>query len=128
MRFPGRTDLFLLAGLTAALLVSAAHPLGRVLLYAREMDTARGLQLLPALLILAAVFTFVQIWKRRQERHVALGAAADARHATERLAEMQRLVALGQALARSLDEDAIRAAASAHLALLAPGRGVWALV
>jgi diguanylate cyclase (GGDEF)-like protein len=128
MRFPGRHDLFLLVGLSAALLVSVAHPIGRVVAYAREIDAALGLQLLPALVILATVFTLVQFWKRRQERLAALGAAADARHATERLAEMQRLVSLGQALARSLDEDAIRAAASAHLALLAPGRGVWALV
>jgi diguanylate cyclase (GGDEF)-like protein len=58
----------------------------------------------------------------------ALAAAAEARHATELAAEMEQLVGFGQALARSLTEESIRAAAAAHLPLLAPGRAAWILV
>jgi len=41
---------------------------------------------------------------------------------------MSRLVALGQALARSLDAESIRAAAAAHLPLLVPGHGIWVML
>jgi diguanylate cyclase (GGDEF)-like protein len=41
---------------------------------------------------------------------------------------MERLVAFGQALARSLDDTSIRDVAAAHIPLLAPGRGAWAMV
>src|SRR4030095_6092203 len=47
---------------------------------------------------------------------------------TDRASDMSRLVALGQALARSLDAESIRAAAAAHLPLLVPGRGIWGVL
>ena len=40
---------------------------------------------------------------------------------------MERLVAFGQALARALDGDSIRAATSEHLPVIASGRDVWAM-
>jgi len=41
---------------------------------------------------------------------------------------MERLVAFGQALAHSLDEDAIRDVVVAHVPLLLPGRGAWVTI
>lgn len=128
MRLVGRNDVVLLGGLAVALFVIFSRALEQMFDAIREIEETRGLRLLPALLILAGVFVFHQLRKRHQMREEALGAAAAARHATERAAEMERLVAFGQALARSLNEDSIQAAATAHLPLLAPGRRIWALV
>ena len=127
MRLFGRNDLVLLGGLTIALVVVFSRPVARLLEFAREIDATRGVQLLPALVILATVFIFHQLWKRHEMRAEAMGASTREREATQRAHEMERLVAFGQALARSLENDAIRAAATAHLPLLAPGRGVWAM-
>ena len=127
MRLIGRNDLFLLLGLTLALFAIFSGPLGRVLDYAHQIDQSRGLQLLPGLVILAVVFMFHQLRKRHEMRAEALSAAAEARQATARAAEMERLVSLGQSLARSLDPEAIRAAALEHLPTLAGDRAAWAM-
>jgi diguanylate cyclase (GGDEF)-like protein len=124
MRIFGRNDIVLLAGSAVALVVLFAAPLSALFDHAAPF----GLRLVPALAILAISFAAVQIWNRQEVRMAADVAATAARAACERITEMQRLVALGQSLARSLDDDSIRAAAAAHLPLLAPGRGVWAVV
>lgn len=128
MRLFGRNDVFLLGGLTIALSVVFSRPLARLLDYTREIEQTRGLLLLPALVILAGVFIFHQIWKRHEMRAEALSAAAEARQATARAEEMSRLVAFGHALARSLDEEAIRASTNEHLPLLVPGRDAWVML
>jgi diguanylate cyclase (GGDEF)-like protein len=127
MRLVGRNDSLLLGGLAVALFVVFSPALESLLDYVRAIDEARGLRLLPGLLVLASVFVVHLLRKRQETRAVALGAAAAARFATERAAEMERLVAFSQALARSLDEASIRTAASAHIPLLAPGRSAWVL-
>lgn len=118
----------LLAGLAVALFVVFSRALEQLFDLIREIEENSGLRLLPALLILAGVFLFHQLRKRHEMRAAAIGAAAAARQATERAAEMERLVAFGQALARSLKDESIQEAASAHIPLLAPGRGAWVLV
>jgi diguanylate cyclase (GGDEF)-like protein len=127
MRLVGRHDVVLLGGLGVALFVVFSPALESFLDYVREVDEARGLRLLPGLLVLASVFVFQQLRKREQIRVEVLGAAAAAQLATERAAEMERLVTFGQALARSLDEESIRNAATAHIPLLAAGRSAWVL-
>jgi diguanylate cyclase (GGDEF)-like protein len=84
--------------------------------------------LLPGLTILTVVYIFHQQRKRHEMRAEALSAAAEARQATARAAEMGQLVTFGQALARSLDRESIRAASSEHLPTLAGGRGAWAMI
>ncbi|MBI2188609.1 MAG: GGDEF domain-containing protein [Acidobacteria bacterium] len=128
MRLISRSDLFLLVGLTAALFTIISRPLGRVLDAAHEIDQDLGLQLLPGLVILAVVFVFHQIRKRHESRAEALAAAADARQATARAAEMERLVGLSQALGQALTHDAIGAATAAHLPAIAEGRPAWVMV
>jgi diguanylate cyclase (GGDEF)-like protein len=120
MRIIGRHDAFLIGGLAFAVWVVSSRQLGTLLDHAREVDHSRGLQLVPGLFILAAVFLIHQFRKREAMR-------LQAQQATSRVAEMERLVAFGQALAHSLDGDSIRAAATDHLPALASGRGVWAM-
>src|ERR687891_400428 len=128
MRLIERHDVILLGGLAVALFVVFSQALAEVFDFIHEIERSRGLRLLPALLILAGVFVFHQVRKRHQIQLEALGAAAAARQATERVADMERLVVFGEALARSLNEESIQIAATAHIPLLAAGRGVWALV
>lgn len=128
MRLIGRNDLFLLLGLTAALFAIVSRPLARVLDYAREIDESWGLQLLPGLVILAVVFVFHQVRKRHETRAEALASAAEARQATARAVEMERLVNFGRALGESLDQTAIGTVAAVHLPTLAEGRPAWAMV
>ena len=131
MRLFERHDVALIGALTAALFVVFSRPLSQLLEYAREIEKSSGLQLLPALVILATVFLVHQLRKRQQVQAEAMQAAAIAREATARAGEMERLVALGQALARSVDDQShqsIREAAAAHIPLLVPGRGAWAMV
>jgi diguanylate cyclase (GGDEF)-like protein len=63
-------------------------------------------------------------------RDEAQSVARAAREATERAAEMARLVAFGHALARSMDSessDSIGDVAAGQVPLLAPGRGAWVM-
>jgi diguanylate cyclase (GGDEF)-like protein len=121
MRIIGRHDVFLVGGLAIALWVVSSRQLGALLDRAREIDHSRGLQLVPGLGILAVVFLIHQFRKRQEMRQ-------EATQATSRVAEMERLVAFGQALAHSLDGDSIRAAATEHLPMLSSGRRVWAMI
>jgi len=126
----GRNDAILMVGLTVALFVIFSGPVAQLLEYVREIEETRGLHLLPALVILATIFSFHQSRKRHEIRAESLSVARAAQDATERAAEMSRLVAFGHALARTLDNestDSIRAVLNAHLPLLAPGRGAWVM-
>ncbi|MBI4264741.1 MAG: sensor domain-containing diguanylate cyclase [Acidobacteria bacterium] len=127
MRLIGRNDLFLLVGLTVALFAIFSGPLADFLDFVNQVDQERGFRLLPGLVILAVVYIVHQQRKRLEMRAAALSAETDARQATARAIEMERLVAFGQALARSLDEESIRAAAAEHFPLLAGGRSLWAM-
>jgi diguanylate cyclase (GGDEF)-like protein len=121
MRLVGRNDAFLLGGLAVALFVLFARPLGQALSLAQAADQRRGLQLLPALVILTAVLIVHLVRRRRQMR-------SEARAAHARADELAQLVAFGQALARSLELGAIRVAAEEYLPRLAPGRTVWVMI
>jgi diguanylate cyclase (GGDEF)-like protein len=127
MRLFSRNDLVLLVGLTAALFVVFSRALARLLDVVHDVEKSSGLQLMPGLFILLAVFIFHQLRKRHEIQAEARGQAAAARQANERAAEMERLVTFGEALARALDCESIRVATAMHLPLLAPGRGVWAM-
>ena len=128
MRLVGRHDLYWLVVITVAVFAIFSRPLGVALDYAHALDQDRGLQLLPALVILTAALVFHQFRKRHEMRAKASAADIEARLATGRAVEMERLVAFGQALARSLKRESIREAASEHLPLLAGGRGAWAVM
>jgi diguanylate cyclase (GGDEF)-like protein len=128
MRLVGRHDIYWLVVITVAVFAIFSRPLDVALDYAHDLDQGRGFQLLPGLVILTAAFVFHQ-FRKRHEMHVTASAAAnEARLATARAAEMERLVAFGLALARSLDRESIRAATTEHLPKLAAGRDAWAMI
>ncbi|MBZ5558512.1 MAG: sensor domain-containing diguanylate cyclase [Acidobacteriia bacterium] len=129
MNLVGRQDRLLLGGLAVAVIVVFARPIERYgLSLAREAERSSGLALVPALLILVAVFLFHQQGKRQEARARTTAAEADAKQAGARAAEMERLVNLGQALARSLDLETIRDAVLQHLPKLAGTEDVWILL
>ena len=105
MRVMGRNDAILMIWLTVALFVIFSGPVATLLDYVREIEETRGLHLLPALVILATIFSFHQLRKRQEIRVESLSVARAAQDATERAAEMSRLVAFGHALARTMDSE-----------------------
>ena len=127
MRLFGRNDIVLVGALALGLIVLFSQPLQGVFDFVRDIEDTYQVRLLPALLILVGIFTFHQYRKREEVRVAALASAAAAADATARAEEMERLIAFGQAIARSLTEESIKSAALAHVPLLAPDRAVWAL-
>jgi hypothetical protein len=128
MRLIGRNDVVLLGALTVALFIMFSRPIGGALEYVRDLEKSTGFQLLPGLVILGTVFLVHQLRKRQAVQADAIAAAAVAQTATERAAEMERLVGFGQALARSLDEKSIHEAVASHIPMMTPERGVWSRV
>src|SRR4029078_9188051 len=127
MRLFGRNDIIVLGGLAVSLFIVFSQPLGKMFDFVREIEVTYQVQLLPAFMILVALYSFHQVRKREAVRVAALASAAAAAEATARAEEMERLIAFGQAIARSLTEESIKAAAIAHVPQLAPGRVAWAL-
>jgi len=115
MRLFVRRDALLLVGLTAALLIIFAAPISRLLDYTREIEKQSGLTLLPALVVLTVVYVFHQLQKRYEMQAQAAAAEAAKREAERRTIELERLVAFGHALARSLDHASIANAVRHHL-------------
>ena len=120
-------DRKLVAGLAVALIVVFARQELFLIDRAREVERASGLGLIPALLILIVVFLFHQQGKRQEARAHAAAAESVAVAAEARAEEMERPVAFGQALGRSLDVEAIRAIVSQQLPRLAGTDEAWAL-
>jgi len=128
MTWFGSRDRVLVGGFVFATLVVFAKPVRYLLDLAGEVERTSGLALLPALVILTAVFLFHQQAKRQESRALADSAASDARHSESRAVELERLMSFGQALGRSLDLEAIGEVVRQHLPLLAPSTGMWAVV
>src|SRR4029078_7392098 len=127
MRLFGRNDIILLGGLAVALFIVFSQPLGKRFEFVREIEVTYQLKLLPAFMILVALYSFHQVRKREEVRSAALASEAAAGGATGRAEEMERFIAFSQAIARSLTEESIKASAVAHIPQLAPNRVAWAL-
>src|ERR1700688_508374 len=108
MRLFGRRDRLLIIGLTVAASVMFARPISHLLDIARQAEQAYGLALIPGLIILTVVFLLHQQNKHQESKAEAVASAAEAREAEAHARDLQRLISFGQALARSLDLEAIR--------------------
>lgn len=128
MKFVGRDDRMLVAGLAVALFVLFARPIRYLLDLARDVEQSSGLALVPALIILTVLFLFHQQGKRQEARADAVAAEADAVNAQGRAAEMEQLVVFGQSLGRSLDADAIRDVVLQNLPKLANSDDAWVMI
>ena len=128
MRFFGRQDMLLIAAFTTALVIVFSSSISRALDYAREIERQSGLTLVPALVLLTGAFFFHQYRRNHQQQAMAEAAMLATKEAEQRAEELERLVAFGQALGRSLDFDSIRIAVTQHLPTLAGTDRVWVLV
>ncbi len=128
MKLFGRQDLLLIGALTTALVVIFSKPISRLLDYAREAERQSGLTLLPALVLLTVAFLFHQYRRNAREHAKADNAEVATRAAQHRAEELERLVAFGQALGRSLDFESIQVAIGQHLSALAGTHNLWVLV
>src|SRR5262249_22921338 len=128
MRLVGREDFYLIGGFLVAAAVMALPQISPFLDSVRGIERDSGLNLVPALLILAAAFIYHKLLKRLKVRAPADDAESKAPQASARARDMERLVSFGHALAEALDADAIRTAVLEHLPELAPGRPVWILI
>ena len=134
MKFVGRRDRVLLAGLAFALFAvflgrgPTEQPIRYLLAFARDVERYSGLALIPALLILIVTFFFHQQGKRQESKAHAAAAEADALQAQSHAAELERLVTFGQTLGRSLDIESIRDVILQHLPRLAGTDDVWVML
>jgi len=128
MKIFGSQDRLLIAALTTALMIVFSSSIYRGLDYAREIERQSGLTLMPALVLLTAAFFFHQYRRNHQQMAKAEAAMRAIKDAEHRAEELERLVAFGQALGRSLDFDSIRVAVTQHLPTLAGTDKVWVLV
>ncbi len=128
MRLFKRQDALLLIGLTVALIIIFSPAISQVLDFTREIERERGVTLVPALIVLAGVLTVHQLRKRFEEQAGEAAAQATRAEAQLRAQDFERLIALGHALARSLDHEAIRSAINQHLPRLAGTDHVWVML
>ena len=128
VRLTGRRDGLLLAGLAVALLTIFDRSIGWVLEAAHAVEVGYGVRLLPALIVLTAIFIAHLHAKRQDSRAEAAAAALTARIAQERLAELERLHLLGQQLAGALSMDTIQAALWRHLPTMTQERDSWVAI
>lgn len=115
-------------GLALAIIVLFATPLTRVISYARTAEEQSGLAIVPALLVLAATLAYFVLRRRHNAQVDQAIANVRRQDADERAAEVERLVAFGQALGRSSDVESIRVTVSQHLPTIAGTDRVWVLV
>ena len=128
VRLITRNDTSLAVALIAASVIIFRQPLRYVLDLAQEIEGRFHLDLVPALLLLVAVFTFHQYRKRLQAKAEALASAADAAQARAQSRTLQQLMTLGQALANALDRDALQQVLWKHLPAIARDRRFWVVV
>ena len=128
MNLMARQDRVLLGGLAVALFVVFARPIRYLLDLARAVEESSGLALVPALIILTAVFLFHQQGKRHEAKARAAAARADALQSEARALEMERLVIFGQGLGRALEMETIRDVVLHDLPRLAGTDQAWVLL
>lgn len=126
LRLTDRRDRLLLAGIAVALLTVFDRTVGVVLELTTEVEHSYGVRLLPALVVLTFIFIVHQHSKRQEMKAEAARVALEAQIARERAEELERLSALGQALAGALTVDAVRAALWRYLPSFIGERECWA--
>jgi hypothetical protein len=123
-----RHDAPLAAGLVAATVVVFQQPLRWLLDLAGDVEERYGLDLIPALVVLSAVFVIHQYRKRQETTVLAAAAAAEARSERDRAHELEQLVVLGRTLAHALDFAAVRQAVWRHLPDFLRSRAIWVVL
>src|SRR4029079_13072550 len=128
MRLITRNDASLSAALIAAAIILFRQPLRYVLDLAQEIEARFHLDLVPALLLLVATFTFHEYRKRVQAREEAMAAAVDAAEARAQSQMLQKLITFRHALRNAVDRAALQQVLAQQLPAFAGDRTFWALV
>jgi diguanylate cyclase (GGDEF)-like protein len=128
MRLIGRHDGLLAAGLMFAALVVFQPSIHYLFDAARQVEATYHVELIPALLILSVMFVFHQHGKRRETDALAASATRDAAQARERMRELERLGAFGQALAKALTPEALRQVVIRYIDDFLEGTEGWVLL
>ena len=128
LRLTDRRDRLLLAGFAVALLTAFDRTIGFLLELATEVEASYGVRLVPALVVLTVIFFLHQHSKRQEMRAESARVAREAQIARERAEELERLSALGQALASALTVDAVQAALWRYLPSFIAERESWVAV
>jgi diguanylate cyclase (GGDEF)-like protein len=118
----GRSELLLVAGLAAALVVAFSGQVTTVLVAIRDFEARHHIELTSGLAIAAVVLLGFIVGKRRQLQRRS---TADIREARERARRLERLVTFWQALAESADFDTTRTVLEQHLPDITGSGEVW---
>ena len=127
MRLLSKNDTSLAIGLIVGAVIIFQQPLRGLLDIAQDVEARYHLDLIPALTVLTVVFIFHQSRKRQQAAAAAMTAAAEARQATARSQELERLMTFGRALGNALDVAALQQVLWQYLPKFARDREVWLL-
>lgn len=123
-----RRDTPLAIGLIAAAVIIFQRPLHFFRVVVLDIQSWYQVDLVPALIILVGVFVFHEYGKRQEVRTYARAVAAEAEQARQRAEELERLMALGQAVASVLDRSALLQVLWRYVPRFAPDREFWALL
>jgi diguanylate cyclase (GGDEF)-like protein len=127
VRLITKNDTTLVVGLIAGTVVIFQRPFRFLWEIAWDLQERWHVDLLPALTIFAGVFIFHEARKRQQVKAEALAAAAEARQARMRSAELERLMTFSQALANALDPATLEQALWRYLPGFAGEHEFWML-
>jgi hypothetical protein len=127
VRLINRNDTSLAFALMAATVILFRQPLRYLFDLAQEVETRYHVDLIPALVLLIVAFVFHEYQKRAQARGDARAAATEAAQARTRSEELERLMALGQALTNALEPVHLQQALWQHLPAFTNQREFWVL-
>jgi diguanylate cyclase (GGDEF)-like protein len=120
VRIISRTDASLAISLVIATLTLFSQPLKQLMDTIAAIENEYHLAFLPALAVLSVAFAITQSRKRVET-------AAEARLSRARGDELQRVLTFGNALAGSLDEEALQRTLCQQLPAFFGDRGYWLL-
>lgn len=120
MRIISKTDASLAVSLVVAALTLFSQPLKDFLDVIASIEDQYHLAFLPALTVLSVAFAITQSRKRVE-------AAADAKVSHAKAEELERLLSFGNALAGSLEEEALQRTLCQQLPAFFGDRGYWLL-
>lgn len=126
-RLVTRHDAPLVIGLIAAVVVVFQRPLHYLWGVVEDVQARYQVDLLPALAILIGVYIFHELGKREEARGHVRAAAAEAVQLRQRADEVERLMALSQALANALDRSTLLQVLWRFIPTFAGDREFWAL-
>lgn len=113
--------------LIAATVILFRRPLRSLFDAAHEFESRYQVDLLPALILLIVVFVFHQYQKHASAKADARAAEAEATQARSRSAELEELMAFGQALANALDVTSLQQVLSKFMPRFTHDRPFWVL-